>query len=1027
MLHRRSLLAVFSFFLLATFAVADDIAPEHAKQMAAGRELFKSEVRQVLVSQCLRCHGGKETEGELDITTRENLLKGGSSGKAIVPGKSGESRVMKLITHRQEPEMPQDAPKLSSKVVAAIGKWIDLGAPYDKPLVDESVSDDWTERLVDASKNDYWAFKELQRYAIPQVRTGNRAANEIDSFVISKQTKHKTTLNSAATDRQLTRRLYLDLLGVPPTPAEVDAYLASEDPQKYDKLIDRLLDDQRFGERWARHWLDVARFAESHGFEHDYDRPHAFHYRDFVIKAFNQDLPYNEFVRWQIAGDEFAPDNPLAMMATGFLGAGVYPTQITANEVERVRYDALDDMVATLGTGMLGMTIGCARCHDHKFDPIPQADYYRLLSTFTKTVRSNIKLPMQSLDPAGLEKFETLKKQLAAVLAGYDKEKLPAAFAAWDAKRSTEPLSSGWSDAPLVKFKSVGGATLTKLEDGSVLASGTNPSFDTYNLELHTSVRNISALRLETMAHASLTRKGPGRAGNGNFALSNLKVTALPLKGSGVAKEVKFSRAKATYDRKGMESSRAIDADQKSAYALDPLLGQNHYAIFETAEDIGFDGGTKLIVEMKFNNNTGHNIGRLRFQATDAIRPVGLELKGPPAEITSLLKLAAKDRSAEQTNKLVQWYGNLDAGRRALQQKLIAHESTKPKAVTQMVMVTSEGFKAIRHHSQGGDFLNETHFLKRGDADQKVRPAESGFLQILMRHPDGVKHWQEEKPAGARTSYQRKGLANWVTDVEHGAGHLMARVIVNRLWHHHFGRGLVTTPNDFGRQSQPPSHPELLDYLALKLIENDWSLKSIHRLMLKSATYRQSSVFTEASYAADPENISLWRFQPRRLEAESIRDSYLSLSGMLDSRMYGAGTLDQNMVRRSIYFTVKRSRLIPMMTLFDVPEPLGSIGRRDATTIAPQALLFINSPQVRKAAEALAAKIDVGEVKDVIDNGYQWAVNRNATERELARAVQFIEQQEASYAADKKPNPRRMAVNDFCQTLFALNEFVYLR
>ncbi|MFT5526099.1 MAG: cytochrome c553, partial [Pirellulaceae bacterium] len=510
----------------AQFGFADEVSPDHAKQMAAGRDLFKTEVRQVLVTQCLRCHGGKETEGEFNITTREGLLAGGTLGKALIPGKSGESRLMQLISHRQEPEMPQDAPKLSNKVVASIGKWIDLGAPYDKPLVDESEVNDWTKRVVDASKIDYWAFKELQRHAPPQVRTGNRRANEIDSFVIAKQADFKTTLNNDADDRILVRRLYLDLLGVPPTPAEVDSYLADQGAQKYDELIDRLLDDERFGERWARHWLDVARFAESHGFEHDYDRPHAFHYRDFVIKAFNQDLPYDDFVRWQIAGDEFAPDNPLAMMATGFLGAGVYPTQITANEVERVRYDALDDMVATVGTGMLGLTVGCARCHDHKFDPIPQADYYRLVSTFTKTVRSNISLPIKPNDPAAMAKFEVEKKQLADELVRYDNEKLPAAFAAWDANRKDEPLTSGWSDAAMVEFKSAGGATLTKLADGSVLASGANPALDTYNLVLHSSVRSISALRIETKADKSLPQGGPGRAGNGNFALSNLKVTA---------------------------------------------------------------------------------------------------------------------------------------------------------------------------------------------------------------------------------------------------------------------------------------------------------------------------------------------------------------------------------------------------------------------------------------------------------------------------------------------------------------------
>ena len=1025
--YKFSIFSVELSFLVAVAAFAQEVPSDHATRMAAGRELFKKEVRKVLVTQCLRCHGGEELEGEFNIATREGLLKGGSSGKpAVVPGKSSESLFMELIKHQKEPEMPMDSPKLPTESVAMIAKWIDLGAPYDQPLLDQTSQGDWTKRKVEQSAREYWAFKPLERYLPEKFKTTAPQSNEIDGFIFANHLKTGTQSLEAADDRTHVRRLYLDLLGVPPTPEEVEAYLSGNDPQKYNKLVERLLDDERFGERWARHWLDVARFAESHGFEHDYDRPYAYHYRDFVIKAFNQDLPYDEFVRWQIAGDEFEPDNPLAMMATGFLGAGVYPTQITAKEVERVRYDALDDMVATIGTGMLGLTIGCARCHDHKFDPIPQADYYRLVSTFTKTVRSNISLPIKPANKEELAKYVKAHESLATELAIYDKEKLPKAFGKWESERGKESLSSGWSDIELIEFKSAGGATMKQLPDGSILVSGSNVPFDTYTIVLKTSVHSISALMLETLADKSLPRGGPGRAPNGNFALSNLKVTAQPLEGDAQPIEIKFIRAKATFDRNSLESWKAIDDDAKSAYALDPHIGQNHQAFFETTEDVGFDGGTKLVIEMRFNNNTQHNIGRFRLKVTDAIRPVKLELKGPPGEIVQLLSADSSRRSKEQTQKLLQWYANLDPERRALQQKLVDLESNKPKPETATVMVTSEGYKAIRHHTQGGDFLNETHYLKRGDADQKVRVANSGFLQVLMRHPDGVTHWTEEKPENSRTSYQRRALANWVTDVEHGAGHLMARVIVNRLWHHHFGRGLVATPNDFGRQSQPPTHPELLDYLALKLIENDWSLKSIHRLILQCATYRQSSSFSEANYKADPENVTLWRFQPRRLEAEAIRDSYLSISGMLDSKMYGPGTLDPNMTRRSIYFTVKRSRLIPMMTLFDVPEPLGSIGRRDATTIAPQALLFINSPQVRKAAEMLAARIDDGKLMEVVRKGYLHAVNREPTEQELTRTIKFLEKQQASYARDKKENARRLAVGDFCQTLFALNEFSYM-
>ncbi len=439
----------------------------------------------------------------------------------------------------------------------------------------------WTTKVVPATAREHWAFQPLRHSVPPAVKDTGWCRTPIDRFVLARMETAGVAPNPAVDRRRLIRRVYFDLTGLPPGPEEIEAFVNDRDPDAYPKVVERLLASPQYGERWARHWLDLARFAESHGFEHDYDRPTAYHYRDFVIRAFNEGMPYDRFVKWQIAGDEYAPDDRLALTATGFLAAGVHSTQITKNEVERQRYDELDDQLATVGTAMLGLTIGCARCHDHKFDPIPQRDYYRLLATFTTTVRTEVELK--------------------------------------------------------------------------------------------------------------------------------------PLPGS------------------------------------------------------------------------------------------------PPPR-----------------------------------------PGAKPVPVK--ALICSEGLPAVRLHTQGGDFLPETHFLRRGDPNAKDGVATQGFLQVLLPSAGAEKRWQTAPPAGWRTSYRRRALAEWLTDVDQGAGRLLARVIVNRLWQHHLGRGLVATPSDFGSRGERPTHPELLDWLAAELIANGWQLKPIHRAIVTSAVYQEDSRLDEAKAAVDRDN-----------------------------------------------------------------------------------------------------------------------------------------------------------------------------
>ena len=375
--------------------------------------------------------------------TREAMLKGGSRGPGLVPGDHKKSLLWQMTAHQKAPHMPYDRPKLKVADIAKIAEWIDLGAPFDKPFVavDEAA---WTKKVLAPAAKKHWAYQPL---ATPPINPkGN--ANPLDGFILAKLEKAGLKPNLAADKRTLLRRTYLDLIGLPPTPEQVDAFLKDNSPEAFEKVVDGLLASPHFGEKWARHWLDLVRFAESHGFEHDYDRPTAYHYRDFIIKALNFDLPFDTFARWQIAGDEIAPNDPLAMMATGYLAAGVHSTQITKNEVEKQRYDEMDDMLGNIGTTFLGLTVACARCHDHKFDAIPARDYYRMLSAFTTTVRTEVQL---ELDPqkyiAAKATFDAAHAKFTAALAKFEKEQLPARFAQWGEGARWQAARGRWLDS----------------------------------------------------------------------------------------------------------------------------------------------------------------------------------------------------------------------------------------------------------------------------------------------------------------------------------------------------------------------------------------------------------------------------------------------------------------------------------------------------------------------------------------------------------------------------------------------------
>jgi len=829
--------------LLAAFPVAvlaadpPKVPTEHAANMTASQTVFKDTVRDFLVKNCLECHGGEKTKSGFNLVSREKVLDGGDRGAAVVPGKGKDSRLVKLVARAEEPHMPpgKDAKAVSKEMVDTLTKWIDLGAAYDKPLkeIADTVKKPMT--VTDKDKN-YWAYRPLAKTDPPAVQNKEWVKNPIDTFILAKLEAAKITPAADADKRTLIRRVTFDLTGLPPTVDEVKKFLDDKDANALEKLVDRLLASDAYGERWGRHWLDPARYAESHGFEHDYFRPHAYHYRDFVIKALNADMPCDQFVKWQLAGDELAPNDPQALAATGFLGAGVFPTQITNREAERIRYDAMDDMLATTGHTFLALTVGCARCHDHKYDPIPTKDYYRLLSAFTTTVRSEVELDLSSPEQKqAYADWEAKRKPLADELKRYEGKELPEAAAKW--VQETEKLP-----------------------------------------------------------------------------------------------DIKDANAKA-----------GVAALKKTEFA----------------------------------------------------------------------KLTQPQKDA-----VVKWFGPQDAGWKERQTKLADIDKQKPPLNKVTIQATTEGRKPMRHHTADGsipDFYPKTFELKRGDPEQKVGEVSVGVLQVLARKPEAG--WMAEKPTTATTSFKRVGLANWITDTKDGAGSLAARVMVNRLWHHHFGRGIVSTLNDFGFQGDPPTHPELMEWLANDLVNNGWKLKRVHKLIVMSRTYQLSGSATADALKADPDN-RLWHHRPkRRLEAEAIRDNWLAVSGQLDRKMYGPGEADEGMKRRSVYFRIQRSQLIPALQVFDWPDTLTSAAARSVTTTPPQALFFLNNPHVKKAADAWAATLKPLADKnpaDAVERAYQMAFGRPPTKDEVTLGVEFI-----AGKGDK-------GLQSYALALFGLNEFIYV-
>lgn len=1018
MLSRRTfvLLAFTAWVALVTTAQAQ--APD-----AKGLAFFEQKIRPVLVEHCYSCHSAeaqekKKLQASLFLDSQEGTLNGGETGPALVKGKAAESLLIKALKY-DGMEMPP-AGKLPDAVIADFEQWINMGAPDPRQGKSPLIS----KREIDiAAGKQFWSFKPLAKVEPPEVKDATWVRTPIDRFILVEQEKRGLKHSSPADASKLLRRVSYDLVGLPPE---------SLNAENYDAFVDKLLASEHYGERWGRHWLDVVRYAESGGYEFDGFRPGAYHYRDWVIKALNADLPYNEFIRLQVAGDKLKPNDYETASAAGFLVAGPYPGQITAKTVERIRYDQLDDMIMTMGGSMLGLTLGCVRCHEHKYDPFPQQDYYGIAAALARTSHGNVQYdPDPAATEKAVEKHRAEHEPFVAALKKFAETELPKRFDAWQkAELPKQPEAPRWQVFDPVAVEAER-SWLKMLPSGIVAHDGSiTPGSDvrargrrrnvasneTYRITVETHQKNIAALRLDAFTDKALPARGPGLNTDGSFQLGELVVTAKPL--DPAAKDapvtLKLKPVFAAFEDKDQPLAQAVDGKPATAWVVKTTAKKDNAAVFEIEGGLpGFAGGTELKFELQFRD---FGIGRLRLALSVEPNPATWAGDVTTQHVGELRAIAAANKNAippALAESATRWFSPFDADTAKVFRAERDHAAVEPRPP----------FTDVYTAIVGGQ---DVYYLRRGEVDNKQGVATPAFVQVLDTASSDDR-WLPKSADKKPAVDPRIGLANWMTDAEAGAGHLLARVIVNRLWHHHFGEGLVSTPNDFGAQGDRPSHPELLDWLAGELIRNGWRLKPLHKLIVTSAVYMQGQQILPANVKIDPENRYLWHFKPRRLEAEVIRDALLAVGGTLDAKMYGPSVLD-NTARRSVYLRVKRSELIPFMTMFDAPEPTQSIGERISTTVPTQALAMMNSPFVRQQAEKLAARIRPpagGSLDVAIDRGYEIVLSRQPTGAERQRMLAFVEGQK-KLPGNQAAASDQQALVEFCQVLLCLNEFIYV-
>lgn len=930
---------------------------------------FNRDIRPILSENCFHCHGqdADSRKGDLRLDREDEAKKSHDGHVALAPGKREKSKAWELINagdpdDRMPP--PESKRKLTPDQIAVLGKWIDAGAKYAP----------------------HWAY-------IPPTRRQDspKGPGAIDYFISKRLEKEQLQALPEADRRSLLRRVSLDIIGLPPTLPEIADFLADSTEKAYEKVVDRLLQSPRFGERWAGPWLDLARYADSNGFQADQLRD-SWAYRDWVIDALNQNMPFDQFTIEQLAGDLLPNATLEQKIATGFhrtvtcnVEAGVHP--------EENRFNQVVDRVNTTGTVWLGTTLACVQCHDHKYDPFTMKDYYGIFAFFNNTplevenpsgkgVSFNFygpKMPLpvdektkkeKLLLTSQIKKLETKRKSLMT-----DSE---TGRGAWESRMrlaAREPPK--WHPLKIANFKSSGDETVKILDDQSVLITGRLPGTAHYEITCETALTGITAFKLEALTHDEIPGKGPGRgdAERTNFVLNEFEVQALNGKSR---RPVELVNAQADFSQNQWTVEKAIDGDPKTGWGIAPEFHKDHWAIFRTAQTCGSEvGNTTLNFTLDQNYGRGRTLGRVRLLACVG-DPIAIEI---PTEIAKILQTPEKRRSKKQKTELDAYYVKTNPEL----QKLESGISRAKKQLTALpdpsTLVMVEMDKA-----------RETHVMTRGNY---LTPAE----KVTVSTPAALHPFPSDLPKN------RLGFAKWLMDP---ADPLVARVTVNRWWAQLFGQGLVRTIEDFGTQSTPPTHPELLDWLAVEFMESGWDMKHMIRTIVLSDAYKRKSSAPKSLREKDPEN-RLYARGPRfRMSAEMIRDNALAVSGLLSTKMHGPPIMpyqppgiwrqvgrnepkwveekNEDRFRRGVYVVWRRAAPYPSFVNFDAPDRSSCVVKRPRTNTPLQALTLMNDPAYVEIAMALAKRIvrelPEGDLDQRINHGFELVLARLPGSRE---------------------------------------------
>jgi len=968
---------------------------------------FARDIAPILERNCYQCHGPEKQKNGLRLDTRAAALQGGDSGPAIVPGRSADSLVIRYVAGADEERiMPPKGERLSAGEIGLLRAWIDRGAIWDgHPAL----------RSSGATTNRHWSFQAIQQSPPPAVQDSGWVRNEIDSFILDRLESENVPPSAEANRTTLARRLSLDLTGLPPNPDEVDAFVSDERPDAYERLVDRFLASPRFGEQWARHWLDLARYADTDGYEKDFYRPHAWRWRDWVIASINRDQPFDEFTRDQIAGDLLDAASVEQRVATGF-HRNTLLNREGGVDIEEDRCKIVADRINTIGTTWLGLTVGCAECHSHKYDPISQREYYQLYAFFNSTDDRDIPAPRASeLDALGPALSE-LEREKRRYVEGRD-----AVMEGWETRVAALPeiwLTPRREDYDLPTFGANNGANLYHQEDGSFLVTGMVENKCHYIMMLNTKLKGITGIRVEPMTDEMLPLLGPGWATNGNFVLTELYVESAPLTNVNHLKTNALTRVVADYSQPGFPIANAIDGDlEKGGWAVDnpalALHGMDRCAVFILKEDLGLAGGDfRLKVSLVQNEGRSHTLGRVRVSYTTAPREQ-LADQAVPQRIREIARLPRERRTLDQQVTLKRYF-----------QATFLTNSAELAAISRVLATAPD----VRGSVQAQTLVQRTvrrptHVHIRGDFLNQGPEVQPGTPAVL--HPS--------KSRGP--SADRIDLANWLTDP---ANPLTARVAVNQVWAGLFGEGLVGTPADFGAQGDLPTNPGLLDWLAGEFMRTGWSRKQLIKRIVMSATYRQSSDQRADLLQRDARNRLFARQNRFRLSAENARDQLLGASGGLDSTL-GGPSVAATSNRRGLYLQYKRSFPEYMLATFDAPSTTASCARRERSDTPLQALSLLNDPVFVRCAQDLAARSMAcggSEVSEQLRRAFRWSVGRPPTDEEardleqLHRQVREICRQKpapepsAAGAASDRSNPDTTALTVVARAILNLDEVI---